>query len=69
MIKRASFELDSAETYLQSADGCFRANMEELWLGVAEYDIRSARLRLHTVTQILSDRSVMVTPSTGTRSA
>ena len=62
MIKRARVALNSAETYIQSAEGCCRANMEELWLGVAEHDVRSARRHLHTITQVLSDGSLTGTP-------
>ena len=67
MLKRAVFELDSAEQYIKSANRCARANVEELWLGVAEFDVRSAQRHLDIVTEVPSNRSVMVPPSAGTR--
>src|SRR5918993_404800 len=63
MLKRAAFELDSAEQYIKSANRCARANMEELWLGIAEFDVRSAQRHLDIATEAPSNASVAVPPS------
>jgi hypothetical protein len=62
MLKRAVFDLNSAEHYIGSANRCASADMEELWLGIAEWDVRSARRHLDIIP---ANTSVAVPPSAG----
>ena len=67
MLRQAAFELDSADQYIKSANRCARANMEELWLGIAEFEIRSARRYLDIVTEAPSNISTTTPTAAGAR--